>query len=246
MLWTLFTPVVVNAEEKTPADNNIVNTNAEVTKKSPMPAMPAMKTLLADGETITQGNYITLTRPVGAWILTCDLDLDHNRRLCVIKRTIKIGEEDLRLTFQTTKDEKPFFNIETTAKIDAVNGLHMGFSGLEKVLRNNVDLTCNDHKCEGGFELTGVVGAAIMAANSLTFFYVDKDNAVKNGEITMTGVREAMELAGSNPYAPIEKKKLVNQATDEKKPANNTEEKKTKKPAIKHQPKRTGNSSSLY
>lgn len=173
---------------------------AQVEKK--INALPPMKTLLGDNETITQGNMITLTRPVGGWILVCDLDLDHNKRLCKIKRNIKLGGEELRLTFQNTKSETAFFTVETTAKIDSVDGLHMSFAGLEKVMRAGYDLDCANSECVGGFEFSGVIGAAMMSSRSLRFFYVD-NKEMKTGEITMDGVKQAMELAATNPYAPL-------------------------------------------
>lgn len=210
--------------------------------------MPEMKSLLDDGNTVEKGDYILLTRPVGAWVLKCDLDLAHDKRVCWIQQSLKIGEKDLTITFQNTKTGAAFFTVETNAKIDSVNGLHMGFSGLEKVLRNGADLSCEENKCIGGFEFSGIIGAAIMTASELKFFYVDEETGqqtMKTGQITMAGVKQAMELAASNPYAPIEKKKSV-MPTEEKKMLNNDEQKKPQKQTIQRQKKQTTKPTSLY
>lgn len=186
--------------------------NAQNTPSSEEPTqarktvLPPMKTLLDEGEKIDLGNYILLTRPVGKWILNCDLDLSHNKRVCWIQQSLKLGDNDLKLTFQNTAAGAAFFTIDTTANIDAVNGLHMGFSGLEKVLRNGADLTCDEKHCVGGFELSGIIGAAVMAASDLNFFFVNTDDdkqKMQSGQITMGGVKQAMELAATNPYAPL-------------------------------------------
>lgn len=212
--------------------------------------MPAMKSLLDDGNTVEKDDYILLTRPVGAWVLKCDLDLAHDKRVCWIQQSLKMGDKDLTITFQNTKTGAAFFTVKTNAKIDAANGLHMGFSGLEKVLRNGVDIECNDSgECQGGFEFSGIVGAAIMSAAELKFFYLDTANGeqtVRTGQITMAGVKQAMELAASNPYAAIEKKKLVIQEKEAKKTADKVEAKKPKKTPVKQRENRTGNRSSLY
>ncbi|WLT07751.1 hypothetical protein RAM19_00220 (plasmid) [Bartonella apihabitans] len=74
----------------------------------------------------------------------------------------------------------------------------------------------------------------MMSSRSLRFFYVE-NKEMKTGEITMDGVKQAMELAATNPYAPLPGTPPAKTEKAEAKPA---EAKKTEPKAEVAKPKR--------
>lgn len=182
--------------------------------------------LYGDEEKIPDGDLIELQRKIGNWNLKCSISASKKRRICQTEQYLEKDRDWIRWSIGVAINGKTYVLVNAPSDIETNEGIRIGFSGLEKNLKN---ITCNNDACTTSFQLEGFIQSAIMSSETITFTY-KRDNNVVTLSNKMAGLLYAIDAAGSNPLAGIVDDDTAsnNPSEQEKKQDNKTNNKKIK------------------
>lgn len=179
--------------------------------------IPVFPSLVPEGTNIGMGDVIILSRQFNKWMLHCDLWLAGDKRLCAVEQNITSGDDTITWRIMTGSDGRTWGVVHIFANFDKTEGIRMGFSGVEKTLRNPNEIVCTSKdNCTAYFPFEGFIQIAVMKSPTIWFsYYKSGKSLVSNGKdmdegkqvVTlssdMSGLMEALNAAATNPYAPV-------------------------------------------
>ncbi len=181
------------------------------------------------GETIDMGDILTVTRGFDVWSLGCSVRISSGRRSCSIEQVVMDNAQPIatrssvRWGVGSSVANKSLLFVHVTSNFFSEGGMRMSFAGVEKTIPQQ-EWFCSDQGCIVGLPFEGILQSAVQSSQEIGFAYKVKG---PNGEAIdvdlrghMGGFEKALQIAATNPFAPVEpEKKAVQEKVADASPA---------------------------
>jgi invasion protein IalB len=168
------------------------------------------------GETIDIGDILTITRGFDMWSLGCSVRISSGRRSCSIEQVVLDSEQpvamrsSVRWGIGSSVANKSLLFVHVTSNFFSEGGMRMSFAGVEKTIPQQ-EWFCSEQGCIVGLPFEGILQSAVQSSQEIGFAYKVKG---PNGEAIdvdlrghMAGFEKALQIAATNPFAPVEPEK---------------------------------------
>ncbi len=193
-----------------------------VTPEKASPEQPAVNRYMVrapivdPGETIDIGDILTITRGFDMWSLGCSVRISSGRRSCSIEQVVLDSEQpvamrsSVRWGIGSSVANKSLLFVHVTSNFFSEGGMRMSFAGVEKTIPQQ-EWFCSEQGCIVGLPFEGILQSAVQSAQEIGFAYKVKGPSGETVDVElrghMAGFEKALQIAATNPFAPVEPEK---------------------------------------
>lgn len=168
------------------------------------------------GETVHVGDILTVTRGFDTWSLGCSVRISSGRRSCSVEQVVldsarPVGaRSSIRWGIGSNAANKSVLFVHVTSNFSTEAGMAMSFAGLEKRIPQQ-EWFCSEQGCITGVPFEGILQSAVQSSQEIGFTYKVKAPGEQLIDVQlqgdMSGFDKALEIAATNPFAPVEQPK---------------------------------------
>lgn len=168
------------------------------------------------GETVHVGDILTVTRGFETWSLGCSVRLSSGRRSCSIEQVVldsarPVGaRSSVRWGVGSNAANKSVLFVQVTSNFSVEAGMTISFTGVEKRIPQQ-EWYCSEQGCIIAIPFEGILQSAVLSSQEIGFAYKVKSPDADYIDVQlrgdMSGFEKALEIAATNPFAPIEQPK---------------------------------------
>jgi len=178
---------------------------APVANPQPAAAAPAMARLaqasvVAPGEPVSDGDYVSSSRFYGDWRLACDEIESRNRRVCRLEQELGIaGRWALTWKLVESSQKKPFFLVSFPAAANPAHKIQLVIGGFIREFGKE-EWACSGPTCELYIPADPTAQQLILGANNIRFRYSLGTETIELAA-SMKGFMTALDTLVDEPSA---------------------------------------------
>lgn len=156
-------------------------------------------TLFKNDEMVERGDSMRIERDFGSWVLKCQWRPSHNKRICSPEQRMWHPSVQIQWRVAQSVDGQPYVVIATNEAYKADDSFTLGFSEFQKNIKKD-DWYCIDKGCLTAFPFVGLVQAAILNTDSVTF-KLNVSNQPIGFDAPIDGLLDSLKAAAEDPFA---------------------------------------------